>query len=1392
MSVDSALKRAQIAVEEMARKGPHTDVPLYDHSYLQPIDKEKINRKLEENIIRNNIKELENKRDNERQEMHKAYYGKYELKNYDIDTMNEVLDIQEMLVDAGYDIGTYKYGERAGEIMLDGFWGPRTEKAYAKYLDDNFKKIVSEKNNIIKGDYDFSSLLNRGACDEKGCAAGMFNLYADIVGWDAVRNSGMIGDAWTLKKSMEDNGAYIKYNIFDGMKKPTIENHHESIMNAVNSNPLDYTSLQQGDVVGIYYARSNYNPVALQEGKGTWNSHVGLISGYDDDGMPLITHNLSGNLEHDRADEVEDLLGRDMHITWVADPISGTGFKYKQIDKDSKEWKDYSDENKEYIDFMERKIYDHALKEELTDDDYFTNEERLKLNSNINHVKNNVSKIVDELGIPIDENKLTEVVLGLGNVETRLGLRNPTQEDIDDTLWQKKRMNNYINSPVIPTIFGPTETDLNDDGDTDDPGEKVNPYNVDPEEVSLGLGKMKINHLDEFTKNYFDIDRNTIQSDDKSLNLMIAKTAKAKYFLDQYSKRNKALNLSEHDRWMMAALMHNQGDEILLNFGTNEKYSLDEQVSRLRDLYEGRVSDMSATDFGHLSKLTVGDSKWKQMNKDAYERHQLAKYVKKTPRIYDALPKNLKRKVNRVSQGGWLKDGMNIINVRTFNLDDLKNYFVNSDEFEYAKGHESYISKLNRYITRSEQEYPYEQVYDTKRGKLTRQEILELALIESGNFQALVNGLSPAMEDYIIGTYYSGTDSAMTRDVVRQKGGSVPTEAEAKKNPRYNKDMDDDGIPVGLDIDDSVRVPKNIMLLQAMKESSLDPKKVSKKGAQGLTQVMPATLKDYISATGDKDVDVFNWKDSMKIQDWYMNNLYNRPWINKQNQTEQVRLAKTLAAYNWGPTKFNEYLNKKKSQGVNIYDNDMSWINDLPKETKEYVNTILFRNNEKFEGWVTDFNKNQDKELFINAYSEEYKKGGSLIFPEWKRIKKHWKRYLSGKSINRDMYNKLVAYGFIKKKKYKKKKKRSRSLKNIPSNYILNSIKLGKMKKGGNLSHQVKIYEDYVKGIFDGTSLENKAKSVVDKINRFYYYDLKGKNTHTLDHIKKLQKGGGDILSDMQNTARLNEAGYDTTLGDLRQYQRPGDMTKEEAGESAETALSFFPYTGEAIDFKNTVKSAAEGRYGDMVLNAAGLAIPFLPGKVLVKGKNAIKGLFKKGSKEVAEKASKEIPKWSKGIPTYAATNEAHKKAINNLMDQGKYLDEMGFDAKTLRGENMVFHGQTGGRSIVEVALPDGRTQLFYKSTGGGGKAVDDMWQPFGGFDEKGWFIKDGKQGYNIGNYEDFYNSKSYRDISGSLDKHMVDQNWDMSGQVLYKKGPDGKLLYDEAGNPIKTYPYRK
>ena len=63
------------------------------------------------------------------------------------------------------------------------------------------------------------------------------------------------------------------------------------------------------------------------------------------------------------------------------------------------------------------------------------------------------------------------------------------------------------------------------------------------------------------------------------------------------------------------------------------------------------------------------------------------------------------------------------------------------------------------------------------------------------------------------------------------------------------------------------------------------------------------------------------------------------------------------------------------------------------------------------------------------------------------------------------------------------------------------------------------------------------------------------------------------------------------------------------------------------------------------------------------------------------------------------------------------------------------------------------------------------MWQPYGGHadvaNKKGWFIKDGidpKTGKLVNQpnapvsegYENFYNSRSFRDISGNLDKLAV------------------------------------
>jgi len=57
-----------------------------------------------------------------------------------------------------------------------------------------------------------------------------------------------------------------------------------------------------------------------------------------------------------------------------------------------------------------------------------------------------------------------------------------------------------------------------------------------------------------------------------------------------------------------------------------------------------------------------------------------------------------------------------------------------------------------------------------------------------------------------------------------------------------------------------------------------------------------------------------------------------------------------------------------------------------------------------------------------------------------------------------------------------------------------------------------------------------------------------------------------------------------------------------------------------------------------------------------------------------------------------------------------------------------------GGRPMVEVKLPNGQSQVFYKSTGTGGKAGSkDQWIPFEGTTpnagRKGWFAKMGTEG---------------------------------------------------------------
>jgi hypothetical protein len=144
-------------------------------------------------------------------------------------------------------------------------------------------------------------------------------------------------------------------------------------------------------------------------------------------------------------------------------------------------------------------------------------------------------------------------------------------------------------------------------------------------------------------------------------------------------------------------------------------------------------------------------------------------------------------------------------------------------------------------------------------------------------------------------------------------------------------------------------IPQEMLVRQAYKESTFDPEAVSSAGYKGIAQLGDAVIKDYKKATGETEVDPFDPEDATKVQKWYMDHLYNASFINKPDQSPLVRRAKTFAAYNWGRGNMSEFLNNQKEKGVDIYGDDMKWLESLPQETKDYVHKIVLGDNENWE-----------------------------------------------------------------------------------------------------------------------------------------------------------------------------------------------------------------------------------------------------------------------------------------------------------------------------------------------------------------------------------------------------------------------------------------------------------
>jgi len=231
---------------------------------------------------------------------------------------------------------------------------------------------------------------------------------------------------------------------------------------------------------------------------------------------------------------------------------------------------------------------------------------------------------------------------------------------------------------------------------------------------------------------------------------------------------------------------------------------------------------------------------------------------------------------------------------------------------------------------------------------------------EGGEIMNVASLRDPIAQDGRTIYYQNGLD---WKPRSMQYGGGIDWEKERKTRPSFLEDFTN---PSGID--------NALLLRQAWKESSFRPNITNRLGFKGLAQVGDDVINDYKKKNNIKKFNPHNPKDAKAIQEWYMNDLYNSKFINKPNQSDEVRKAKTLASYNWGRTNVSKTLTKLKKSGKDIY-NSLDWLNELPAETNDYVNKILGQD----EGFNKEFDSviNLPKyEKIVNTYN--YKNGGVI------------------------------------------------------------------------------------------------------------------------------------------------------------------------------------------------------------------------------------------------------------------------------------------------------------------------------------------------------------------------------------------------------------------------------
>lgn len=461
---------------------------------------------------------------------------------------SEVKAIQKQLADSGaYDLNADNLSEKEIKNIQrkigakeDGIWGKESANKWRKY---NIDGIVGNRTLDAIGKFNNKQNWSRDVPTEntEWCAEWVYNKVMDATG----QNYGVYGDAWKMPKNIVDNGGTEIYNIYDSSfnKVKDVDSLKKKTKEAISKNPFDVRTLQVGDIVGIYMPSSNMHETAMKEGS-TFNTHIGIVTGFNSKGIPIIEHNIHKKHHKDLATNITGSLEGKPQITTVTRPA------YEEMHTPFS------------TDSVESKYTNKSDVQPFKD---FAN--------SVAGSKELLSKVFSN----IDAEEVERITLAVQGRET--GFMKNRSSDQKGISGVKESAKKFYRDSIAKK---------------------------DPMTVSSNLAKTKLSSFTAQERNLLNIHKPSDLEDPKLAGRAAAYLIAKNYdYFVRLKNKYPNLGITMDDVRYLTELSYNQGMRKLKNIGFKDGVKALEELGAIRKMADvnAKVKDISATNYSHLGLI---------------------------------------------------------------------------------------------------------------------------------------------------------------------------------------------------------------------------------------------------------------------------------------------------------------------------------------------------------------------------------------------------------------------------------------------------------------------------------------------------------------------------------------------------------------------------------------------------------------------------------------------------------------------------------------------------------------------------------------------------------------------------------------------------------------------